>query len=102
VTSEGSALTRFRRALTVHNGPAAYAAATELPRVELADVLALTVLLASEQGNVFDNAALAPSSSCSMKSGGANHDRSSSGFRTWMRRKPFGRVRVVRGEEEGF
>jgi hypothetical protein len=56
VTSEGSALTRFRRALKVGNGPAAYAAATELPRVELADALALTLLLASEQGNLFDKA----------------------------------------------
>jgi hypothetical protein len=54
VTSEDSPLTRFRRALAVRNGPAAYAAATELPRIELADALALTLLLASEQGNLFD------------------------------------------------
>jgi hypothetical protein len=56
VTPEGSALTRFRRALAVRNGPAAYAAATELPRVELADALALTLLLSTEQGNLFDKA----------------------------------------------
>jgi hypothetical protein len=37
MTSEGSALTRFRRALAVGNGPAAYAAATELQRVDLAE-----------------------------------------------------------------
>jgi hypothetical protein len=49
VTSAGSALTRFRRALAVHNGPAAYAAATELQRVELADALALTLLLADQR-----------------------------------------------------
>jgi hypothetical protein len=56
VTSEGSALTRFRRALAVRNGPAAYAAATELPRVELADALALTLLLSAERGNLFEKA----------------------------------------------
>lgn len=48
VTPQGSPLTRFRRALAAHNGPAAYAAATELPQVELADALALTVLLAQD------------------------------------------------------
>jgi hypothetical protein len=55
VTSQGSPLTRFRRALAVHNGPAAYAAATELQRVELADALALTLLLA-DQRELFERA----------------------------------------------
>jgi hypothetical protein len=54
-TSEGSTLTRFRRALAVGNGPAAYAAATELQRVELADALALTLLLAGNS-ELFDRA----------------------------------------------
>lgn len=48
-------MTRFRRALEAGDGPAAYAAATELPRVELADALALTLLL-SEQRTMFDRA----------------------------------------------
>jgi hypothetical protein len=56
MTSEGSALTRFRRALAVRNGPAAYAAATKLPRVERGDALALTLLLSAETGNLFDKA----------------------------------------------
>lgn len=55
MTSQDSALTRFRRALAVGNGPAAYAAATELPRVELADALALTLLL-SDQPELFERA----------------------------------------------
>jgi hypothetical protein len=50
VTSQGSALTRFERALVRGDGAAAYAAATELPRVDLADALALTLLLAGWAG----------------------------------------------------
>jgi hypothetical protein len=49
VTSQGSALTRFHRALEMGNGPAAYAAATELPRVDLADALRLTLLLVHQR-----------------------------------------------------
>lgn len=48
VTSEGSAHTRFRRAIAVGNGSAAYAAATELPPLQLPDALALTLLLADD------------------------------------------------------
>jgi hypothetical protein len=48
VTSQGSALTRFRRALAAGDGGGAYAAATELPHVDLADALALTLLLADD------------------------------------------------------
>lgn len=55
VTSEGSALARFRRALEARNGPAAYAAASELPRLDLADALALTLLLAPQR-EIFDRA----------------------------------------------
>ncbi len=55
MTSEGHALSRFRRALAVRNGPAAYAAASELQRVELADALALTLLLA-DQPDLFERA----------------------------------------------
>jgi hypothetical protein len=53
--SEGSALTRFRRALATGNGAAAYAAAAELQRIELADALALTLLLAGDP-ELFDRA----------------------------------------------
>ena len=55
MTSEGSALARFRRALAAHSGPAAYAAATELQDVELADALALTLLLSGDS-DLFDRA----------------------------------------------
>lgn len=55
VTSEGSPDARFKRALAAGNGSAAYAAATELPKVELADALALTLLL-SDQADLFDRA----------------------------------------------
>ena len=55
MTSQGHALSRFRRALAAHNGPAAYAAASELPAVELADALALTLLL-SDQRELFERA----------------------------------------------
>jgi hypothetical protein len=48
VTSQGSALTRFRRALAASDGGGAYAAATELPHVDLADALMLTLLLADD------------------------------------------------------
>jgi hypothetical protein len=48
VISEGSALTRFRRALAAGDGAGAYAVASELPRVALADALALTLLLADD------------------------------------------------------
>jgi hypothetical protein len=55
-TVEGSALARFRRALKVREQSSGLRGATELPRIELADALALTLLLASEQGNLFDKA----------------------------------------------
>ncbi len=55
MTSQGHALSRFRRALAARNGPAAYAAASELPQVELADALALTLLL-SDQRDLFERA----------------------------------------------
>jgi hypothetical protein len=48
VTSQGSPLTRFRRALAAGDGAGAYAAATELRHVELADALLLTLLLSDD------------------------------------------------------
>lgn len=54
VTSQGSPLTRFRRALGAGDSAGAYAAATELPH-ELADALALTLLLSEDPGR-FDRA----------------------------------------------
>jgi hypothetical protein len=55
VTSEGSPHARFKRALAVGNGSAAYAAATELANVELQDALSLTLLLLP-QSDLFDRA----------------------------------------------
>ena len=57
MTTQGHALSRFRRALAARNGSAAYAAASELPRVELADALALTLLL-SDQRELFERASV--------------------------------------------
>jgi hypothetical protein len=45
VTSQGSPHARFRRALATGNPTIAWAAATELPHVALADALALCLLL---------------------------------------------------------
>jgi hypothetical protein len=41
-------MTRFRRALVADDGAGAYAAATELRHIELADALSLTLLLADD------------------------------------------------------
>jgi HEAT repeat protein len=56
VTSQGSAYARFRRALTSRNPTLAWAAAAELGRVDLADALALCLLVAGDP-HKFDRAA---------------------------------------------
>jgi hypothetical protein len=48
VTSQGSAYARFRRALANRNPTVAWAAAAELQRVELADALALCLVVAPD------------------------------------------------------
>jgi hypothetical protein len=48
VTSQGSPYARFRRALANRNPTLAWAAAGELPRVDLADALALCLLTAND------------------------------------------------------
>jgi hypothetical protein len=50
VTSQGSAYARFRRALTSRNPTLAWAAASELARVDLADALALCLVVAGDPG----------------------------------------------------
>jgi hypothetical protein len=50
VTSQGSPYARLRRALATGNPTIAWAAAAELPSVELADALALCLLAASDTG----------------------------------------------------
>jgi hypothetical protein len=57
VTSQGSALTRFERALAAGDAGGAYAAAAELPRVRLDQALALTLLLAG-QAELFERASV--------------------------------------------
>jgi hypothetical protein len=57
VTSQGSAYARFRRALDRGQVTNAIAAATELPRVSLADALELCMLLAVTSDPRFDGAA---------------------------------------------
>lgn len=58
MTAQGSATTRFRRALTTRSPTLALTAAAEMPRVELADALALTLLLRDKERSRFDRAAL--------------------------------------------
>jgi hypothetical protein len=48
VTSQGSAYARFRRALAGRNPTLAWAAAAELQRVDLADALALCLVVAAD------------------------------------------------------
>lgn len=48
VTSQGSAYARFKRALTSRNPTLAWAAASELGRLDLADALALCLLVMAE------------------------------------------------------
>jgi hypothetical protein len=56
VTSHGSALARFRRAVASGNATVALAVAAELPRLDLADALALVLVLTADPGR-FDRAA---------------------------------------------
>jgi hypothetical protein len=58
VTSQGSAYMRFRRALDRRNVTDALSAAAELQFVGLAEALALTLLLADEEPEKFDRAAV--------------------------------------------
>lgn len=58
VTAQGSALTRFRRALSSRSPTLALIAAAEMPRVELADALALTLLLLDKERPRYERAAL--------------------------------------------
>jgi hypothetical protein len=57
VTSQGSAYSQFRRALGRRNLLVAWSLAAELPRVALADALALLLLALDEQPWRFDMAA---------------------------------------------
>ena len=57
VTSQGSAYSQFRRALDRRNFLLAWSLAAELPRVPLADALALLLLALDEQRWRFDVAA---------------------------------------------
>ena len=57
VTSQGTAYSRFQRALTTGNMRAIEAAAAELPRVGLDDALAILVVLAQTSDPRFDRAA---------------------------------------------
>jgi hypothetical protein len=57
VTSEGSAHSRFQRALTTGNPTLALATAAELPRVSLHDALRLLMLMAGDDAPRFSRAA---------------------------------------------
>lgn len=58
MTSEGHPYARFRRALERRNVAAAWAAATELAHVSLADALALCLLLRAREPHRYPPAAL--------------------------------------------
>jgi hypothetical protein len=58
VTSDGSAYARFRRALDLGRLPLVYAAAAELPRVDLDDALEVCVLMARDAHPAFERAAV--------------------------------------------
>jgi hypothetical protein len=58
VTSQGSAYTRFRRALDRGNVTEALAAGSELQFVGLAEALELTLLLADEEDRRYERAAI--------------------------------------------
>jgi hypothetical protein len=58
VTAQGWALTRFRRALASGSPALALAAAAEMGWVELADALALTLLLRDKERSRFERVAL--------------------------------------------
>src|SRR4051794_36853383 len=58
VTSDGSPYARFRRALDLGRLPLVYAAAAELPRVDLDDALEVCVLMARDGHPAFERAAV--------------------------------------------
>jgi hypothetical protein len=57
MTSQGHPYAIFRRALDRRNGPAAWAAAAELPQLSLEDALALCSLMAGRDAARFERAA---------------------------------------------
>jgi hypothetical protein len=58
MTAQGSALTRLRRALSSGNVLLSLATATELPRVPLAEALAICLLLRDKDPSRYERAAL--------------------------------------------
>ena len=58
VTSDGSAYTRFRRALEIGNLNLIRTAAAELPRIGLADALEVCLLMREERDGRFERAAV--------------------------------------------
>src|SRR5436309_519412 len=58
MTSQGSAYTRFRRAIEAGNAMAAWAAATELPTVSLPDAIALCLAQLRADAARYDRAAV--------------------------------------------
>jgi hypothetical protein len=58
MTSQGSAYARFKRSLANGNPSIVLAAAAELPHVNLADALAISLLLLDKQPERFESAAV--------------------------------------------
>jgi hypothetical protein len=58
VTSQGSAYSQFKRALERRNVMVAWAMASELPKIDLGDALALVLLALEKDAPRFDRAAV--------------------------------------------
>jgi hypothetical protein len=58
VTSSGSPYSRFKRALSTGNLALVHAAAAELPAVDLADALAICLLMSARDDERFERAAV--------------------------------------------
>jgi hypothetical protein len=58
VTSQGSAYSQFRRAIERRNAMVAWGMASELPKIDLGDALALVLLALEHDAPRFDRAAV--------------------------------------------
>jgi hypothetical protein len=97
VTSDGSPYARFRRALDQGRLPLVYAAAAELPRVELDDALEVCVLMSREAHPAFERAAVRwVARLCLERRVGIHEARCALALFETLPRDPHGAVRSLR------
>jgi hypothetical protein len=102
VTSDGSAYARFRRALDLGRLPLVYAAAAELPRVDLNDALEVCVLMARETHPAFERAAVRwVARLCLERRVGIHEARCALALFETLPEDPHGAVRSLRALAEG-